>query len=154
VTDRSLDPAALGVAAVGNSFMGRAHSNPWHNARANFDVPSLEQRVLVGRDKGRVRGAPPRCGWHDWATRWRSAIERDNKQIADICRPKQWMHAKIAIDALEAGKHVLVEEPLANSLAESEALVSPARAARAPGVQCMMHSNYDNKYNRTLELDN
>jgi len=127
VTDRSLDPAPLGVAAVGNSFMGRAHSNPWHNVRANFDVPSLEQRVLVGRDKGRVREAPPRCGWHDSATHWRSVIERDNIQIADICRPKLWMHAEIAIAALEAGKHVLVEKPLANSLAESEAMVSAAR---------------------------
>jgi predicted dehydrogenase len=131
VTDRSLDPAPLGVAAVGNSFMGRAHSNPWHNVRANFDVPSLEQRVLVGRDKGRVRGAPPRCGWHDSATHWRSVIERDNIQIADICRPKLWMHAEIAIAALEAGKHVLVEKPLANSLAESEAMVSPARPHRS-----------------------
>jgi len=127
VTDRSLDPAPLGVAAVGNSFMGRAHSNPWHNVRANFDVPSLEQRVLVGRDKGRVREAPPRCGWHDSATHWRSVIERDNIQIADICRPKLWMHAEIAIAALEAGKYVLVEKPLANSLAESEAMVSAAR---------------------------
>ena len=127
MTDRSLDPAPLGVAAVGNSFMGRAHSNPWHNVRANFDVPSLEQRVLVGRDKGRVREAPPRCGWHDSATHWRSVIERDNIQIADICRPKLWMHAEIAIAALEAGKYVLVEKPLANSLAESEAMVSAAR---------------------------
>ena len=127
MTDRFLDPAPLGVAAVGNSFMGRAHSNPWHNVRANFDVPSLEQRVLVGRDKGRVREAPPRCGWHDSATHWRSVIERDNIQIADICRPKLWMHAEIAIAALEAGKYVLVEKPLANSLAESEAMVSAAR---------------------------
>lgn len=131
MTDRSLDPAPLGVAAVGNSFMGRAHSNPWHNVRANFDVPSLEQRVLVGRDKGRVREAPPRCGWHDSATHWRSVIERDNIQIADICRPKLWMHAEIAIAALEAGKHVLVEKPLANSLAESEAMVPPARPHRS-----------------------
>lgn len=154
MTDGSLDPAPLGVAAVGNGFMGRAHPNPLHNVRANFDVPSLEQRVLVGRDKGRVREATPRCGWHDSATDWRSVIERDDIQIVDICGPRLWMHAEIAIAALEAGKHVLVEKPLANSLAESEAMVSPARAARAPRVQSMVRFNYDKKYNRTLELDN
>ena len=87
MTDGSLDPAPLGVAAVGNGFMGRAHPNPLHNVRANFDVPSLEQRVLVGRDKGRVREATPRCGWHDSATDWRSVIERDDIQIVDICGP-------------------------------------------------------------------
>src|SRR5665647_1145366 len=75
------------------------------------------------------REATPRCGWPDSATDWRSVIERDDIQIVDICGPRLWMHAEIAIAALEAGKHVLVEKPLANSLAESEAMVSPARGA-------------------------
>ena len=59
----------------------------------------------------------------------------------DICAPG-WMHAEIAIAALEAGKHVLVEKPLANTLAEAEAMAAAAAAARDAGVQSMVGFNY------------
>jgi predicted dehydrogenase len=68
-------------------------------------------------------------------------ITRDDIHIVDICAPG-WMHAEIAIAALEAGKHVLVEKPLANTLAEAEAMTSAAAAARTKGVQSMIGFNY------------
>ncbi len=43
------------------------------------------------------------------------------------------MHAEIAIAALAAGKHVLLEKPLANTLAEAEAMAAAA-ATRGRGV--------------------
>ena len=52
------------------------------------------------------------------------------------------MHAEIAIAALAAGKHVLVEKPLANTLAEAEAMAEAARAAQDRGVQSMIGFNY------------
>ena len=52
------------------------------------------------------------------------------------------MHAEIAIAALEAGKHVLVEKPLANTLAEAELMTAAAAKARAKGVQSMIGFNY------------
>ena len=68
-------------------------------------------------------------------------IERDDIHIIDICAPG-WMHAEIAIAALEAGKHVLVEKPLANTLGEAELMVAAAASARANGVQSMIGFNY------------
>jgi predicted dehydrogenase len=68
-------------------------------------------------------------------------IARDDIDIVDICAPG-WMHADVAIAALEAGKHVLVEKPLANTLAEAEAMADAARAARNRGVQSMVGFNY------------
>jgi predicted dehydrogenase len=59
----------------------------------------------------------------------------------DICAPG-WMHAEIAIAALQAGNHVLVEKPLANTIAEAEAMTTAAAAARARGVQSMVGFNY------------
>jgi predicted dehydrogenase len=132
---------SLGVAAIGYAFMGKAHSNAWRNVASFFDVPAFEQKVLVGRDAGQVAQAAAKYGWAESATDWRSVINRDDIHIVDICAPG-WMHAEIAVAALEAGKHVLVEKPLANTLAEAELMTAAAAKARARGVQSMIGFNY------------
>ncbi|MDF2051965.1 Gfo/Idh/MocA family oxidoreductase [Arthrobacter sp. Cr_A7] len=132
---------SLGVAAIGYAFMGKAHSNAWRNVASFFDVPAFEQQVLVGRDAGQVAQAAAKYGWAESATDWRSVINRDDIHIVDICAPG-WMHAEIAVAALEAGKHVLVEKPLANTLAEAELMTAAAAKARARGVQSMIGFNY------------
>lgn len=131
----------LGVAVIGYAFMGKAHSNAWRNVASYFDVPAFERRVLVGRDPDGVAEAAARYGWAESATDWRSVIARDDIQIVDICTPG-FLHAEIAIAALAAGKHVLVEKPLANTLAEAEAMAAAARDAHSRGVQSMIGFNY------------
>ena len=133
--------APLGVAMIGYAFMGKAHSNAWRNVASYFDVPSFEQKVLVGRDAAAVAEAAEKYGWAETATDWRTVLDRDDIHIIDVCAPG-WMHAEIAIAALAAGKHVLLEKPLANTLAEAEAMTAAARAARARGVQSMVGFNY------------
>jgi predicted dehydrogenase len=131
----------LGVAMIGYAFMGKAHSNAWRNVASFFDVPAFEQKVLVGRDAEKVAAAAATYGWAESATDWREVIARDDIDVVDICAPG-WMHAEIAIAALGAGKHVLVEKPLANTLAEAEAMTAAAREARGRGVQSMIGFNY------------
>ena len=132
-------PRSLGVAVVGYSFMGKAHSHAWRNVGAFFpEVPPVRQQVIVGRDDRAVKEAAGRYGWAEAATDWRSVVDRDDVDIVDICTPGN-SHAEIATAALAAGKHVLVEKPLANSVSEGEAMV--AAAATAPGV-AMVGFNY------------
>ena len=138
---RNQHESPLGVAAIGYAFMGKAHSNAWRNVASFFDVLAFEQKVLVGRDATQVAEAAAKYGWAESATDWRSVIERDDIHIIDICAPG-WMHAEIAIAALAAGKHVLVEKPLANTLGEAELMVAAAASARANGVQSMIGFNY------------
>jgi predicted dehydrogenase len=126
---------------IGYAFMGKAHSNAWRNVASYFDVPAFEQKVLVGRDAAGVHDAATKYGWAETATDWRTVIERDDIHIVDICAPG-WLHAEIAIAALEAGKHVLLEKPLANTLAEAEAMTQAAQVARGQGVQSMVGFNY------------
>lgn len=131
----------LGVAVIGYAFMGRAHSHAWRNVGAFFDVPAIEQKVLVGRHARDVAEAAAKHGWAESATDWREVIARDDVHIVDICAPG-WLHAEIAVAALEAGKHVLVEKPLANTLAEAERMTEAARAARERGVASMVGFTY------------
>lgn len=126
---------------IGYAFMGKAHSNAWRNVASYFDVPAFERRVLVGRDRDGVAEAAAKYGWAASATDWRAVIARDDIHIVDICAPG-FMHAEIAIAALAAGKHVLIEKPLANTLAEAEAMAEAARTAREEGVQSMIGFNY------------
>ncbi|MEV7457592.1 Gfo/Idh/MocA family protein [Pseudarthrobacter oxydans] len=133
--------APLGVAMIGYAFMGKAHSNAWRNVASYFDVPAFEQKVLVGRDAAAVAEAAAKYGWAETATDWRTVLDRDDIHIIDVCAPG-WMHAEIAIAALDAGKHVLLEKPLANTRAEAEAMTAAAAHARSKGVQSMVGFNY------------
>ncbi len=137
------DPSRpLGVAVIGYSFMGKAHSNAWRNVNAFYpDTPTVRQQVLVGRDDGGVKEAAARYGWAEAETDWASVVARDDIDIVDICTPGA-THCEIALAALAAGKHVLVEKPLANSVAESEQMVAAAAVAAERGVQAMIGFNY------------
>jgi predicted dehydrogenase len=75
-----------------------------------------------------VEAAASKWGWSETATDWRAAIARDDIDVVDIVTPGG-SHAEIAIAALEAGKHVLCEKPLANTLAEAEAMAAAADRA-------------------------
>ncbi|PUA82206.1 Gfo/Idh/MocA family protein [Nocardioides currus] len=132
----------LGVAVVGYSFMGKAHSNAWRNVGAFYpDVPGVTQQVLVGRDHAQVDDAARRFGWEESATDWSEVLQRDDVHIVDICTPGH-LHAEIAEAALSAGKHVLLEKPLTNTVAESERLVACATEAAGAGVVSMVGFNY------------
>ncbi|WP_152227208.1 MULTISPECIES: Gfo/Idh/MocA family protein [Arthrobacter] len=117
---------------IGHGFMGAAHSQGWRVAPRFFDLPAApEMTLLVGRDASRAEAAARKWGWEQTETDWRAAVARDDIDVIDIVTPGA-SHAKIAIAALEAGKHVLCEKPLANTLEEAEAMA--AAAERADGM--------------------
>ena len=82
------------------------------------------------RPPTRVAAAAERFGWARADTDWRRVVERDDIDLVDVCAPGD-SHAEIAIAALEAGKHVLCEKPLANTVAEAEAMAGAAAEAAA-----------------------
>ncbi|MET7272745.1 Gfo/Idh/MocA family oxidoreductase [Streptomyces flaveolus] len=135
-------PPVLGVGMVGYAFMGAAHSQGWRTAGRAFDLPLRPVlAAIAGRDAHAVRAAADKHGWAAAETDWRALLARDDVQLVDICTPGD-SHAEIAIAALDAGKHVLCEKPLANSVAEAEAMVRAAEAARARGQVAMVGFNY------------
>ncbi len=132
----------LRVAMIGYGFMGAAHSVGWRQAPRVFDLPEpVEMAVLVGRNAKAVEAAAQHWGWAAAATDWREVIARDDIDVVDVVTPGE-SHAEIAIAALQAGKHVLCEKPLANSVQEAEAMASAAEEARARGVRAMVGFTY------------
>jgi predicted dehydrogenase len=112
---------------VGHGFMGQVHSQAWRVAPHFFDLPRpVEMALLVGLHQDAVQKAASRWGW--------AGADHD-------CAPGS-MHAEIAIAALQAGKHVLCEKPLANTVAEAEAMARAADRAREAGVFAMLGFTY------------
>jgi predicted dehydrogenase len=132
----------LRIAMIGYGFMGAAHSQGWRTAPRVFDLPAEpEMAVIVGRHAEAVADAATKWGWAEWATDWREVIARDDIDIVDIVTPGD-SHAEISIAALEAGKHVLCEKPLANTVAEAEAMADAAARAAARGIRAMVGFTY------------
>jgi predicted dehydrogenase len=132
----------LKVAMVGYAFMGAAHSQGWRNAHRFFDLPAeAELSVICGRTPDATEAAARKLGWASAVTDWREVVERDDIDIVDICTPGD-THKDIALAALSAGKHVLCEKPLANTLAEAEEMTAAAQAAAGRGVVSMVGFSY------------
>ncbi len=133
---------SLGIGMVGYAFMGVAHSQAWRNAPSFFELSSTPERVAVcGRDRDAASALADRFGWKSVETDWKTLISRDDIDLVDICSPGN-THAEIAIAALEAGKHVLCEKPLANTVAEAEAMAEAADRAARSGVRSMVGFTY------------
>jgi len=121
----------LRIGMVGHAFMGRAHSQAWRVVNRFFDLPLVaEMTAVCGHDEQRTAAAAQKLGWQSYETDWHALIERDDIDVIDICTPGD-SHAEIAIAALAAGKHVLCEKPLANTVDEARAMTDAAAAADA-----------------------
>ncbi len=132
----------LGIGMVGYAFMGAAHSQAWRTAGRFFDLPlEPDLAVLCGRDAAAATAAAAKLGWRSVETDWKQLLTRDDVDLVDVCTPGD-THAEIAIAALDAGKHVLCEKPLANTVDEARAMVAAAERARARGVHSMVAFNY------------
>jgi predicted dehydrogenase len=131
--------ATVNVGMLGHGFMGKAHSNAFRQVR-HFFPGKLEPRlrVICGTDPNKLEQAAQQYGWGETETDWRKVVERRDIDIIDICTPNH-LHAEQAIAAAGAGKHIICEKPLANSVAEArEALQAVQRA----GVKHMLMFNY------------
>jgi predicted dehydrogenase len=94
---------------------------------------------VCGRNAANTQEAADRLGWDGIETDWKKLLTRSDIDIIDICTPGD-SHAEIAIAALNAGKHVICEKPLANTVAEAELMVAAANANK--NVKNMVAFNY------------
>ena len=130
----------VNVAMIGYDFMGRAHSNAWRQVARFFQDSPFDPvlKVVVGRTEAKVKEAASRLGFEEYATSWQAVLARKDIDIVDICTPGD-SHPEIAVAAAEAGKAILCEKPLANTVADAERMHAAAKKA---GVVNMVCHNY------------
>jgi predicted dehydrogenase len=120
----------INVCLVGQKFMGRTHSNAFLKVDKFFDVPVHPvMHTIAGRNQAELKEFQQRWGWQNSTTDWREAVENDEIGLVDIGTPNH-LHAEMSIAALEAGKHVACEKPLAGTLADARQMRDAAKKAR------------------------
>jgi len=126
----------LNIALIGYGFMGRAHSNAWRQVRTFFEVPyEPVLKVICGRDEAKVSKVARSFGWEEFSTSWEDVVGRDDIDVVDICSPGD-THLPIALAAAQAGKTILCEKPLANSLAEATEMLTAVQANKCLHMIC------------------
>jgi 2-hydroxy-4-carboxymuconate semialdehyde hemiacetal dehydrogenase len=97
-------------------------------------IGGIEVVSLVGRDIEATRNAAEKYGVHHHTTDLQAALAQPGVDAAILCTPTQ-MHAEQAMQCMEAGKHVQVEIPLADSWAGAEGV---QRMQQRTGLVCMV----------------
>ena len=126
----------LNIALIGAGFMGKAHSNAWRQVSA-FCAPRLTPRlnVICGLLPEQTLATARAFGWAETASDWREVVGRPDIDIVDVCTPGD-SHAGIAIAAAQAGKVVLCEKPLANTVKDAERMLAAVERAGVPHMIC------------------
>ena len=120
-------PIRVGIIGVG---WGSIVQTPAFRA-----VPEFEVAALCSRQPERVEAAGEQLGIDDTSTDWREFVRRDDLDLISVCTPVK-LHAEQTIAAVEAGKHVLCEKPVAVDATDAQRMLdaAEARRCRARGV--------------------
>src|SRR5947207_1698619 len=109
------------VAVIGAGLVAQRSHLPAYVASDEAQIAALVSgHIETAREVAGRFGNPRVLG------SWQEAVADSEVDAIDICTPNA-LHAQIAIAAAHAGKHVLVEKPMALSLAEADAIIAAAR---------------------------
>ncbi|HEV3263367.1 MAG TPA: Gfo/Idh/MocA family oxidoreductase [Gemmataceae bacterium] len=129
----------LNVGMIGYGFMGRAHSNAYHQVNHFFDLAHRPVRKAVcARSPDKAKAFADKWDYASVETDWRKLVERKDIDLVDICTPNN-THAEIAMAAARAGKMILCEKPLAMNGEQGLRMVEAVEKA---GVPNMVWYNY------------
>lgn len=129
----------LGLGLIGTGFMGKAHALAYRAAGPVFGgLPEVELAVLCDTPADKAETLGRQFGFTRSTGDWRALVADPGVDIVSITTPNG-LHREMALAAIEAGKHVHCEKPLALTLEDARDM---ADAARAAGVRTIVGYNY------------
>ena len=133
----------LNVAVVGAGFMGKAHVVGYTNANKQFwpseVIPVLKTVCDIEEDI--AKDAKDRFGFEKYCTDRKDIVNDPEIDIISVCTPNN-AHAEVSIAALEAGKHVICEKPIASTASDAKAMALAAEEAAKKGIISMLGYQY------------
>lgn len=116
------------VAILGAGFITGIHMESYHRF-----VPQAEVVAVYARDIEKAKAFAEKYHIPQWYDDLDKIINDSGCEVVDICLPN-FLHAKAALKAAAAGKHIIIEKPLAITLEEADAMI---KACKQAGVKLM-----------------
>ena len=126
---------SLGVAVIGAGMAGKAHADGYRTAPTVYESTLPEVRLVSIADVNAplAEAAARRFGYSRHDTSWEAVVQADDVDVVSIVVANH-LHQPILEAALAAGKHVLCEKPLSDTLASARSMAETGRAARERGI--------------------
>src|SRR5581483_5405814 len=130
----------IGIGLVGFGMIGKVHALAYHEIPQYYpsSLPPIELSAVCTTRAESAERAAQQGGFRAWTTNVEDLAARADVQVVDVCLPN-YAHRPAILAAIRAGKHVLVDKPLA--LSANEAL-EIQDAARDANVRVGMVFNY------------
>ncbi len=129
----------LGVGLIGSGYMGKCHALAWTSVATVFPEVGRPRLVaLADASPELARQQAEAFGFGRGTGDWHDLISDPAVDVVSIAAPNQF-HADMAVAALEGGKHVWCEKPMATSLEDA---IRMRDAARHAGKTAILGYNY------------
>lgn len=117
-TSRTFNVAVIGAGAIGLDHI-----------RSFQQHPAARVVALAEVSPARGRAAADEFGIETWVTDYQSLLTRSDIDVVSIALPN-FLHASVGIEALKAGKHVMVDKPMATNARDAAKLIATAKQKR------------------------
>ena len=130
----------LGIGLIGWGFMGKTHTHALRSMALFYPGLDFQVRLahVCSRRIEKAREAAQIAGYARYTDDYRALLADPEVDVVSVCTPND-QHEQMVIAALEAGKHVYVDKPLAVTEESAARIAAAARGAR--GVTRMAFNN-------------
>lgn len=127
------------IGLIGTGYIGRCHAIAYSQAPTVFPLKGqIVKEMIAEINEAFAEQKSQEFGFNRYTGDWKKLVQDDNIDVVDICAPN-FLHKKIALEAIKHGKHVYSEKPLALTAKDAEEMV---HAAQQAGVKTLVGFNY------------
>lgn len=122
---------SIGVAVIGAGMAGKSHAAGYRVAPTLYDsvLPPIRYVSIADVNEPLAQATAVRYGYQRHDTSWQDVVAADDVDVISVVVANH-LHRPIVEAALAAGKHVLCEKPLSDTLENARAMADVAREAR------------------------
>ena len=142
----------IGVGVIGWGFMGKTHTQALRNIALFYPGIDfqIKLRCVCSRRLEKAQEAAQLAGFESYTDDYRELLARKDIDVVSICTPND-QHEAMAIAAIQAGKHVYIDKPLAVT-SESAGRIAAAAAAANVFTQMVFNNRFTPAVLRAKQL--